>query len=117
MGTWFDTYHLSRPPLVPDEYDSTEVPPLRSRAADAFLVLGCILGGLVAIVSLAEGRPGRGLAIGLGGALTGGAGGQLACYAPEARAAWARGRKAWVVAFLTATVAGIALLVGGLTAS
>ena len=120
MGTWFDTYHLSRPPLVKDDYDpaaigSSEVPPLRSRLADGLIFLGTLVGLLVALATANADEPATGVALGFGIALTAGAGGQLLCFAPEVRTAWAQRTRGWVAAFALVTLVGIGLLAWGLS--
>ena len=111
-------YRLSRPPLVNDPYDpeSNEIlPSLRSRAADALVLLSAVGGVLIALTALEREAPGERVALGIGVVLAGFGLAQLGFFIPEARAAWASGRRVGVTALGLVAAMGAALVAWGLT--
>jgi hypothetical protein len=115
---WFNSYRLSRPPLVNDPYDpesNAVLPSLRSRSADALVLLSAVVGVLVALTALERDAPGERVALGSGVVLAGFGLAQLVIFFPEARAAWASGRRRGVGILALVTAIGAALVGWGLT--
>jgi hypothetical protein len=114
---WITGYRLSRPPLVNDPYDpesNAVLPSLRSRAADALVLLSAVGGVLVALTALERDAAGERVGLGIGIVLAGFGLAQLTFFLPEARAAWASGRRGGVAALLVVTCIGAALVCWGL---
>ena len=110
---WICGYRLSRPPLVNDPYDpdsNAVLPSLRSRTADALVLLSAVAGVLIALTALEQDASGRRVALGIGIALAGFGLAQLAFFLPEARAAWATGRRSGVAVLSLVTCIGAGLI-------
>ena len=115
---WFNSYRLSRPPLTNDPYDpdaNWEVPGFRSRAADACLALGLIIGSIVALTGVGTDELAGRAALGVGLFLAGAGLGQLGFFLPEVVAAWRSGKRTGILFLAMVGACGVALLAWGAT--
>lgn len=117
---FFDSYRLSRPPLVKDDYDpvNTVAPtPFRARLCDAIVLAASLSGCLTSLTALDADAPAARIGLGGGIVLAGFAAAQLGVFLPEARAAWARGSRRGIAVLALVGLAGAALIAWGVTGS